>query len=130
MAILGSVLKTIQPRDVTVAYNETLFHDIESSCMAFFSFEYVIRLLICPSKLEFFLTPLNYIELIPILSFYVSLFGSLFNSAKEILKMFLLFKFFRRSASLNMLTDTIRISYKEMIIYIVYIGFGVMIFSR
>ncbi len=140
LALMGSVIQTLPTykqskktsTNLTSLQNDTLlvFAQIEESCMIFFSIEFIVRLLICPSKIIFLLTPLNYIELLPILSFYISLFGSLFYNAKEILKMLLLFKFFRRSESLNMLIDTVIISFKEILIYIIYIIFGVLIFSR
>lgn len=46
---------------------------IEQICVGFFTVEYVIRLIACPDKVEFFKGWLNAVDLISIIPFYIAL---------------------------------------------------------
>ena len=135
LAVIGSILRTL-PDYKTNTSILTTFDQIEYVCMIFFTVEFVVRLLICPSLIGFFMTLLNYIDILPLIPFYANLLSKLISpnsviiSLKEILKMFLLFKFFRRSRSLGTLADTLKRSFKELILYIIYLGLAILIFSR
>jgi potassium voltage-gated channel Shaw-related subfamily C protein 1 len=137
LAVIGSILRTL-PDYKTNTSILTTFDQIEYVCMIFFSVEFVVRLLICPSLVGFFMSVLNYVDILPLIPFYASLFSKLVQlngysviiSLKEIFKMFLLFKFFRRSRSLNTLVNTLKKSFKELILYLLYLGLAILIFSR
>ncbi len=135
LAVTGSILRTLPDYKSNISIL-TSFDQIEYVCMILFTIEFVIRLIICPSLVGFLLSILNYIDLLPLIPFYANLLSKLIGSnniiisLKEIFKMFLLFKFFRRSKSLNTLLETLERSYKEMILYLIYLGLAILIFSR
>ena len=135
LAVIGSILRTL-PDYKTNTSILTSFDQIEYVCMIFFTIEFVVRLLICPSLIGFFMSILNYVDILPLIPFYANLLSKLIApnsviiSLKEIFKMFLLFKFFRRSRSLNTLVNTLKRSFKELILYLLYLGLAILIFSR
>lgn len=63
---------------------------LEIVCSSFFTLEFLMRVIFCPSKLLFFKRPMNWIDLISILPFYVS-----FLTADEKVKMFLVIRVMR-----------------------------------
>jgi hypothetical protein len=135
LAVLGSILRTLPDYKSNTSILAA-FDQIEYVCMILFTIEFFVRLIICPSFIGFFLSILNYIDLLPLIPFYANLLSQLtgtinfLNSLKEVFKMFLLFKFFRRSRSLITLVDTLKRSFKEIIVYLIYLGLAILIFSR
>jgi hypothetical protein len=103
LAILDTILATL-PTFANDYTTLNILTTIEFFCMIFFSMEFAIRLSICPDLIEFCLDVLNYIDLIPLIPFYLNLITKItgqvtvtaLGNTKDMLKMFLLFKFFRR----------------------------------
>jgi hypothetical protein len=103
--------------------------------MIVFLIEFIFRIIIHPNKPRIVLSPLFYIDLIAIMPYFIYLCGSSNTGIQRmiivasIFRCFLLFKFFRHLEMLRMLTDTLIKSYKEMIIYFIYLALGVLVFS-
>lgn len=53
--------------------NLKIFSIIDTICVAFFTFDFLIRLMICPSLVQFVKTPLNILDCLAILPFYLEL---------------------------------------------------------
>lgn len=108
---------------------------IEISCLAWFTFEFVVRLFCCPNKGSFFKDWLNIIDLLAILPFYVSLFLSQMATPANVtqmlrvVRMLRIFKLARHSTGLQSLGFTLRHSYKNLGVLLLFLTIGVMISS-
>ena len=97
--------------------------------------EFLIRSTIHPEKLRMIMSPLFWVDVIALVPYLVYLCGSSNSGIQamvqisSIFRCFLLFKFFRHLEVLRTLTDTLIKSYKELLIYLIYVGLGVLIFS-
>lgn len=103
---------------------------LEIVCSSFFTLEFLMRVIFCPSKLFFFKRPMNWIDLISILPFYVS-----FLTEDEKVKMFLvirvmrLFRFVKLSYGLQIMIHTLKASSHELVLLLLMLLIPVVMFS-
>uniref|UniRef100_A0A0N5C1E1 BTB domain-containing protein n=1 Tax=Strongyloides papillosus TaxID=174720 RepID=A0A0N5C1E1_STREA len=115
-----------------------IFPQIEFACNIWFTFEILIRFTFCPNKLRFFKSPLNIIDLIATISFYIDaiLVRLLINDAPKDVAEFLsmirilrLFKLTQHHRGLQILIHTFRASAKELILLVFFLILGIVMFA-
>ncbi|TNM94848.1 potassium voltage-gated channel subfamily S member 3b [Takifugu flavidus] len=119
---------------------------LEEICIACFSAEFIIRMIVAPSRRKFFGNPLNIIDVASILPFYATLAletadeetieesEDLENVGKvvqvlRLMRIFRILKLARHSIGLRALGATVRHSYHEVGLLLLFLSVGISIFS-
>ncbi|KAF5926629.1 hypothetical protein HPG69_001258 [Diceros bicornis minor] len=113
---------------------------VEGVCVVWFTFEFLIRIVFSPNKLEFIKNLLNIIDFVAILPFYleVGLSGLSSKAAKDVLgflrvvrfvRILRIFKLTRHFVGLRVLGHTLRASTNEFLLLIIFLALGVLIFA-
>jgi len=130
----GNTTKTVK---VEIQGDKTMpWFAIESGCIVWFTFEYVVRFLSAPQKCIFVRSFLNLIDVIAILPFYITLPMESSNIASlgvlrvmRLVRVFRIFKLSRHSRGLQILGHTLRASLRELGLLIFFLLIGVILFS-
>ncbi|KAJ0061153.1 hypothetical protein NL108_008835 [Boleophthalmus pectinirostris] len=130
--------------------NDKLIEDpvlaiLEEICIACFSAEFIIRLIVAPSRRKFLGNPLNIIDVASILPFYATLaLETADEDAEEnedienvgkvvqvlrLMRVLRILKLARHSIGLRALGATIRHSYHEVGLLLLFLSVGISIFS-
>lgn len=116
---------------------------IETICIAWFTMEYIIRVFAAPDRCKFFKGVLNTIDLIAIVPFYISIIletmdtGNLKNLKSvrkavqvfRVLRIMRILKLARHSTGLQSLGYTLRRSYKELSMLLMFLAIFILLFS-
>uniref|UniRef100_A0A3P8RQY6 Delayed-rectifier potassium channel regulatory subunit KCNS1 n=1 Tax=Amphiprion percula TaxID=161767 RepID=A0A3P8RQY6_AMPPE len=115
---------------------------LEVFCTCWFTFEVVTRLLLAPNRRKFFHHPLNIIDMVSVVPIYITLiFDMMVGSESELgdlgrliqvfrlTRIFRVLKLARHSTGLRSLGATLRHSYREVGILLLYLAVGVSVFS-
>ncbi|XP_041832761.1 potassium voltage-gated channel subfamily S member 3b [Melanotaenia boesemani] len=126
--------------------DDPVFTILEEICIACFSAEFIIRLIVAPSRRKFLGNPLNIIDVASILPFYATLALETADeeTAEEnedienvgrvvqvlrLMRVLRILKLARHSIGLRALGATVRHSYHEVGLIILFLSVGISIFS-
>lgn len=114
--------------------HEAFFY-IECASNAWFTFEIIIRFVVAPIKLDFLKAPVNIIDIVATLSFYLDFMLTKLKQESDMLEFFSIIrimrlcKLTRHSAGLKILIHTFKASAKELILLIFFLVLGIVIFA-
>jgi len=111
------------------------FFFIECACNAWFTFEIIIRFVVAHNRGVFVRTPVNIIDIVATLSFYLDFLMMYLKKENEILEFFSiirimrLFKLTRHSPGLKILVHTFKASAHELSLLVFFLILGIVVFA-
>ncbi|XP_068121661.1 potassium voltage-gated channel subfamily A member 2 [Hyperolius riggenbachi] len=122
------------------------FFIVETLCIIWFSFEFLVRFFACPSKAGFFTNIMNIIDIVAIIPYFITLGTELAEKTEEaqqgqqamslailrvirLVRVFRIFKLSRHSKGLQILGQTLKASMRELGLLIFFLFIGVILFS-
>ncbi|NP_001280068.1 potassium voltage-gated channel subfamily A member 1 isoform X1 [Callorhinchus milii] len=143
--------RTVTIGNVTTIYKQNILTDpffiVETLCIIWFSFELIVRFFACPSKAEFFKNIMNFIDIVAIIPYFITLGTELADEKGEenksgeqatslailrvirLVRVFRIFKLSRHSKGLQILGQTLKASMRELGLLIFFLFIGVILFS-
>lgn len=115
----------------------------ENLCVLFFSAEFIVRLAVAPSVRKFLCSPLNIIDLMSVIPFYVTIAYNVTDEGEStdlgnvgkvvqilrLMRVFRILKLARHSAGLRSLGATLRHSSREVGQLVLFLSVGISMFS-
>ncbi|XP_023690494.1 potassium voltage-gated channel subfamily S member 3a [Paramormyrops kingsleyae] len=127
------------------AVEDPVLEVFEIVCVLCFSVEFLVRLLVTPCLCKFLSSPLNIIDFVSVVPFYATLaFDSVDEDSEEnadlenvgkvvqvlrLMRIFRILKLARHSVGLRSLGATLRHSYHEVGLLVLFLSVGISIFS-
>uniref|UniRef100_H3DC32 Potassium voltage-gated channel subfamily A member 2 n=2 Tax=Tetraodon nigroviridis TaxID=99883 RepID=H3DC32_TETNG len=136
--------------NATEVYESSYFTDpffiVETLCIIWFSFEFLVRFFACPSKAGFFGNIMNIIDIVAIIPYFITLGTELAERREDspggqqamslailrvirLVRVFRIFKLSRHSKGLQILGQTLKASMRELGLLIFFLFIGVILFS-
>lgn len=121
-----------------------IFFILDVVCAAWFTLEVILRLIACPTLKQYFTSPLNIIDVLAVIPFYVELlivdyFQDEFFKARavfmflrilRVIRIFRILKLARYLSSLRILGSTLKSAMKELNMLFLFIMLAMFIFAN
>ena len=127
ISIVANITETIPcspSSSICKKENESEYFYLDTVCVAFFTAEYVVRLITCPNRFKYVTSYMSIIDLLAILPYYINLIVEEISGSTNldidaltvlrILRIFRIFKVMRHSKRLQKLTESIKNSSTEL----------------
>lgn len=131
LSVSAYCFKTLDAVDNSTEIKEA-FKYIEYICGVWFTFEFGLRIASSPNKREFICQPMNWVDFLAILPFYLDLIPGITDGVIEILaliRLLRLFRFFKLNLGLQILKHTMVASMRELFLLVLLIMIPVVIFA-
>uniref|UniRef100_A0A5K3FZ71 BTB domain-containing protein n=1 Tax=Mesocestoides corti TaxID=53468 RepID=A0A5K3FZ71_MESCO len=130
------------PNQLDPNENEPFFI-IETVCIIWFTFELMVRFASCPLKVEFFKNIMNFIDIVAIIPYFITLGTVIADDSKRqnqamslailrvirLVRVFRIFKLSRHSKGLQILGQTLKASIRELGLLVFFLLISVILFS-
>lgn len=127
---------TISVNGTDITYpnkHEKWMFNVNTAVICWFTVEFILRLICCPNKLKFFIEPGNIIDFLSILPYYISL--ALASNQKgsfamlRVIRVLRVFKLARHSRGLQILGNTLKASFNELMMLGFFLFVMILIFG-
>jgi len=117
---------------------DPVLYALETAFIAWFSFELIFRFIVSPGKIKFWSDFLNWVDLIAIIPFYITLglAGTGGDTSKlsilrviRLIRVFRVFKLSRHSAGLQIIGKAFYRSRNELAQLVIFVGIAVILFA-
>ncbi|VUZ40781.1 unnamed protein product, partial [Hymenolepis diminuta] len=119
------------------------FFIIETVCIIWFTFELMVRFASCPQKVAFFKNIMNFIDIVAIIPYFITLGTVIADDSKRqnqamslailrvirLVRVFRIFKLSRHSKGLQILGQTLKASIRELGLLVFFLLISVILFS-
>ncbi|VDL88612.1 unnamed protein product [Schistocephalus solidus] len=119
------------------------FFIIETVCIIWFTFELLVRFASCPQKMTFFRNIMNFIDIVAIIPYFITLGTVIADDSKRqnqamsltilrvirLVRVFRIFKLSRHSKGLQILGQTLKASIRELALLVFFLLISVILFS-
>lgn len=108
---------------------------LEAVVIGWFTFEFLLKLFICPNKIKYLTSVYTICDLISFVPYYIYLANPDVNGLRvlkdisRIFKLCSLMKYFEDWDTLNTIMRTIKQSFKEILVFLVYLIIVLLFFS-
>lgn len=132
--LLSVIIPCFESSGDLVISNDALFSSLEMACYVWFTFELVVRFSSAPSKLRFFRSALNIVDILSVAPYYVLLTIntraplSVLRAAR-MLRILRIFKLSRYSSGMRILLFTFSTSMKELGMFLIFICISIVVSS-
>uniref|UniRef100_A0A8C0J3C6 Potassium voltage-gated channel modifier subfamily V member 2 n=1 Tax=Chelonoidis abingdonii TaxID=106734 RepID=A0A8C0J3C6_CHEAB len=132
VALALNTMEEMQQVDRRSGESRPMLEHVETLCIAFFTLEYLLRLVSTPDLRRFASSPLNAVDLIAILPLYLQLLLDKVGQVLRIMRLMRIFrilKLARHSTGLRAFGFTLRQCYQQVGCLLLFIAMGIFAFS-